>query len=108
MGRGWRVGGRFFVESGRPYAALCQTSDCSPAQRAVTYKGDLPAFYRLDARLEKTWHLGASQWLTGTVECFNVFDRAEPTSAQVTGRDGLRVVTQSPIILPSIGLEGGF
>jgi hypothetical protein len=83
------------------------TPDCPAGQNGQSAAGDLPVFYRLDIRLEKKWQFGGGQWLTGTIECFNVFDRAEPTSATFN-RGGLSVVSQSPIILPSIGLEGGF
>jgi hypothetical protein len=110
LGLNWRVGARFFLESGRPYEALCQTPNCAPGQSATLHsvKGDLPAFYRLDARIEKKWLFSGGRWLAGTLECFNVLDRAEPIFVDYTPSQGLTIRRQSPIILPSIGIEGGF
>ncbi len=116
LGRNWRVGARVFFESGRPYPPVCL--DCGPgggpnpvAPRTpvfVTPNGDLPVFWRLDARLEKRWIFAGGQWLAATLECFNVFDRAEPTGASVRPDGTLAVRYQSSIILPTIGVEGGF
>ncbi len=103
LGSEWRIGTRFFFESGRLYRAVC--ADCAIAYTAT---GQLPPFYRLDARIEKKWSLSNGKWLRATLECFNVFDKPEPIFADYSLRDGLVVRTQSPIILPSIGLEGGF
>lgn len=106
LGEGWRVGARVFAESGRPYGASCTPPDCPPGQAGQVVTGDLPAFFRIDTRLEKKWTFPNGRWLTGTIECFNVLDRAEPIGAVLT-RAGVGVVSQSPIILPSVGLEGG-
>ena len=110
LGANWRVGARFFFESGRPYQALCQTPDCSAGTSATSYlvKGSLPPFYRLDARVEKKWTFSGGQWLGGTVECFNVLDKAEPINVDYSTMAGLGIIKQSPIILPSVGIEGGF
>jgi hypothetical protein len=68
----------------------------------------LPIFWRVDARLEKRWLFRGGQWLAATLECFNVLDKAEPTSDSYVPGRGVVVLDQSPIILPSVGLEGGF
>ena len=103
LGSDWRVGARVFFESGRLYRVTCQ--DCVVASTAT---GQLPPFYRLDVRLEKKWSLSNGKWLRATLECFNVIDKPEPIAADYSLRDGVVIRTQSPIILPSIGLEGGF
>jgi TonB family protein len=110
LGSRWRVGARFFLESGRPYRALCATPDCSRGRGPLDYhvSGELPAFYRLDARIEKRWLLGGGRWLAGTIECFDVFNRPEPIGVDYAPGVGLSIRKQSPIILPSIGIEGGF
>jgi TonB family protein len=104
LGSNWRIGGRFFFESGRLYQAVCQ--DCAGPPSTAT--GNLPAFYRLAARVEKKWFFSGEKWLGATLECFNVFDKPEPIFADYSARQGVIIRTQSPIILPSIGLEGGF
>ena len=55
IGEKWNLGGRFHVNSGRPYtAALAGQSEVE----ALTYNRNnarLPAFYQLDLRAERTW-----------------------------------------------------
>jgi len=112
LGNGWRVGSRLFVESGRPMQPVC-VDRCSPslaqATSPVYYRpqGDLPTFWRLDVRLEKKWTFRGGSWITGTLECFNLFDRAEPIGDQATPGEGVAVTYQSAIVLPSVGLEAG-
>jgi hypothetical protein len=109
FGGGVRLGGRAFFESGRPYQLTCPPDCAGPPgpARPFAVSGDLPPFFRLDARLEKKWNFSGERWLTLSLECFNVFDRAEPTSATYSPEQGLGIVHQSPIILPSIGIEAG-
>ena len=110
LGRGWRVGGRFFFESGRSFTVTCPTPDCAPHQPgmpayAVTRR--LPPFFRFDARIEKRWTFRGGQWLAVTFECFNALDKAEPIYGDYSPAAGVTIQTQSPIILPSLGMEGG-
>jgi hypothetical protein len=107
LGNSWRVGARLFVESGRPSQSVCAPGPTCPPGKLYTPSTDLPVFFRLDARLEKKWTFRGGQWLTGVVECFNLMDRAEPIGDQYSPQTGITVRTQSPIILPSIGVEGG-
>jgi hypothetical protein len=115
LGRGWRLGARVFFESGRPLAPICLTGCSSPGGPATTYKpsGDLPSFWRVDARLEKRWTFPAGQWLAATLECFNVLDTPEPVGDRSTAGQrppspgAIEVTYQSAIILPTIGIEGG-
>jgi TonB family protein len=111
LGRNWRVGGRLFLESGRPLPPPACTANCPPAGGTATIvqpAGDLPSFWRLDLRLEKRWDFSAGRWLAATLECFNTFARAEPTGDELTPGGGIAVTYQSAIILPTIGAEGGF
>jgi hypothetical protein len=110
LGQNWHNGARLFVESGRPLQPVC-AENCPPAagQRSVsvTPSGNLPVFWRLDARLEKKWLFTAGRWLGATLECFNVFDRREPVGDDYVPGQGVTLSYQSAIILPSVGLEGG-
>jgi TonB family protein len=112
LGSGWRIGGRFFFESGRSYQVDCPNPNCSPQpgatpRTAYAVTGTLPPFYRVDARLEKKWTFPGGQWITATLEGFNVLDKAEPIGKSYTPAFGLSPNNQSPIILPSIGAEAG-
>lgn len=104
LGSGWRIGSRLFFESGRPAQANCVNCNTGGIPAPA---GNLPVFWRLDARLEKKWTFSGGQWLTLSLECFNIFDRGEPTGDRYVPGHGFEVLYQSPIILPSIGLEGG-
>jgi hypothetical protein len=110
LGLGWRVGGRFFYESGSPYNVVCPTANCSPGQSTNVYviNGRLPPFYRTDVRLEKRWLFSNERWLAATLECFNALYKSEAAGANYSTSQGLTFNWQGPIILPSIGLEGGF
>jgi hypothetical protein len=110
LGRSWRVGTRFLYESGAPYEQTCQTPDCTPGQSPKVYEvsGTLPPFYRLDFRVEKRWHFAGGRWLAGTVECFNALGNAQPSGTSYSPAGGLAVRYASAIVLPSVGVEGGF
>jgi hypothetical protein len=116
LGGGWRVGARFFFESGRSYTVMCPTPDCAPLLEApgaapppprYSVIGRLPPFFRLDGRIEKRWTFPGGHWLTATFECFNALDKAEPIGADYSPATAVTIRTQSPIILPSFGLEAG-
>jgi hypothetical protein len=107
LGNNWRVGARLFAESGRPYPEVC-VANCNASNPVFENPpGNLPIFWRVDTRLEKRWVFQDGKWLAGTVECFNTFDKAEPSGDEYVPGRGLVVLNQSAIILPSIGIEGG-
>jgi len=68
-----------------------------PAPPTLTPDRD-PAFYRIDARLEKRWQLGQTTWLSFVAEMLNVTLHKETVAGTEFG----------PVSIPSIGLEGGF
>jgi TonB family protein len=109
LGGGWRAGARFFFESGRSYTVMCPTPSCAAQKGQPVYSvtGRLPPFFRLDGRIERRWTFPGGQWLAATFECFNALDKAEPIGGNYSTVTGLTIRTQSPIILPSFGLEGG-
>jgi len=109
LGNGWRVGGRFFYRSGRPYHLTCETADCSPGTSPNRYmvSGTLPDFSRIDARLEKRWTFAGGSWLAGTIEAFNGLDAAETSGINDSPEQGATLNRLNPIILPSLGIEGG-
>lgn len=113
---GLRLGGRWRVASGIPYTPVDSRSfdagegRWTPRFGAVN-SARLPAYQRLDLRLEKVWRPAQAAWwrqLTAFVEAFNVTDAENVTS--VTYEDdysGIRRIRQFPRLLFG-GLELGF
>ena len=95
LGRQWRAGARLALYSGVPDPEL----ESSGAR--------LPAFYRVDLRLEKRWTFGEARWLALTFEVMNATFQKETLNTRCD-TTGCRPVTIGPITLPSVGLEGGF
>jgi hypothetical protein len=105
LGRGWRAGARFYYDSGRPYS---QTSLGNPVAPFDGYR--LPAFWRIDARLEKQWHLSRATRLSVVLEGMNVTFNKEATSIQCrsspsSALDTCRPMYVGPIAVPSLGAE---
>jgi hypothetical protein len=113
LGRGFRLGGRVYYNSGRPFRLACATPTCGPADpaapRPFMVDGRFPSFVRGDVRFEKRWELSDERWLAATFEWFNAglareLDGLEWSPTQ----GGIRFTGQSPLTLPSIGIEAGF
>ncbi|HEY6461687.1 MAG TPA: TonB-dependent receptor, partial [Polyangiaceae bacterium] len=67
LGARWRAGGRFVVYTGLPYSNTRFGLPVPP------YDGvRMPAFYRIDLRLEKRWKIGTSATLALVFEGMNV------------------------------------
>jgi hypothetical protein len=113
LGDGYRIGVRGYYNSGRPYAYACPTPECGPGDpagpRPYRIAGRFPAFSRADLRLEKRWELTDGRWLAATFEWFNAgVARERDGMAWSPQQGGLRFTSNSPLTLPSIGVEGGF
>jgi len=109
LGAGFRAGARLYAETGRSYHADCAGPACSTLPPNVANpSGMLPGFFRLDARVEKKWSFDRGRYLTLSMECFNATNNAEPIGKTYTPGAGLVTNTQSPVILPSVGVEVGF
>jgi hypothetical protein len=111
LGREWRAGARFVAYSGLPYT---NSRDYVPV---APYNGErMPAFYRIDLRLEKRWRLSDDATLALVFEGMNVTLNKEVlgvTCAPTLGRtanglDGCTFLTLGPVSVPSVGLEGIF
>jgi TonB family protein len=113
LGAGYRLGGRAYYASGRPYAYACPTPSCGPADplapRPFLIEGRFPDFLRADVRFEKRWELADGRWLAAAFEWFNAnLARERDGLAWSPERGGLSFTSRSPLTLPSVGLEGGF
>jgi hypothetical protein len=107
FGRGWKAGTRLFAYSGRPYTPSYHGGPALPYDTAR-----LPAFWRIDARIEKTWMLrGGRDRITVVLEGINVTLNQEAIDAHCevsqVGSSAC-VDTLGPITIPSIGIEGSF
>jgi hypothetical protein len=113
LGKGFRIGGRAYYASGRPYFVDCGTPDCGPGSRLgprpYLHTGHLPHVMRVDVRFEKRWRFASGSWIAGTFEWFNALLPPETQSIDwdpVHG--GLRPDVRSPLTLPSVGIEAGY
>ena len=67
----------------------------------------LPAFFRVDLRLEKRWQLQKSWWISAVAEWMNATLSKEAVATTCTLR-GCQAQLIGPVTIPSIGVEGGF
>ncbi|CAN5895464.1 hypothetical protein BH11MYX4_BH11MYX4_54670 [soil metagenome] len=114
LGRGWRAGARFYYYTGRPYSRTAFGYTVPPFNEER-----FPDFYRLDARIEKAWHVGAKGRVSVVLEWLNVTLRKEATSVKC-GEDATTVDQAiaaagncqfdyiGPVTIPSLGVEGAF
>jgi hypothetical protein len=112
FGNGFRFGGRAYYASGRPYGIWCPTVDCAPggdpeAEPVDLKRGRLPGFFRVDLRFEKKWRFPSGFWITANAEWFNASLSPEVDGIYYTPQ-GLVHNEQSPLTLPSIGVELGY
>lgn len=98
LGRRWRVGGRVGAMSGVPTRrGTTEGPSFDGSDRA-------PAYYRLDARVEKRWMLGNTGWWALVFEVLNATARSEIIRRTCNDRR-CRESEFGPVMLPSIGLE---
>ncbi|WP_437985506.1 TonB-dependent receptor plug domain-containing protein [Sorangium sp. So ce117] len=76
--------------------------------RRLSLPERLPAFFRLDVRLEKRWILREGRTLSLTVEVLNATAGKETLQYECSLLRGCEPETLGPIILPSIGAEATF
>jgi TonB family protein len=96
LGGGWTAGGRFLYYTGIP---IQEAAGDTIAPGTMDVKRE-PSFFRLDLRLERRWDFRAARWISLVAEVMNATARKE-TFANEDEAIG-------PIVIPSIGLEGGF
>ena len=101
LGRRWRVGGRLFYFSGVPVR--------EPTTEGPRYVGSRrgPDFWRLDLRVEKRWPLGKTGWIAAVAETLNATAGREVVQRNCNA-SGCRDAVFGPLVLPSLGVEGGF
>ncbi|HEX3343122.1 MAG TPA: hypothetical protein VHS09_01065, partial [Polyangiaceae bacterium] len=111
LGRRWSAGARFVAYTGLPY------SNSRFGVPVAPYGGvRMPAFYRIDLRLEKHWKVGTSATIALVFEGMNVTLNKEVLSAHCSptlgqtaaGLDRCTFDTLGPVSVPSVGVEGFF
>jgi hypothetical protein len=112
FGAAVRAGVRATMYSGRPdFPAFYFGSQASefafgPGQIA---QHRLPAFYRIDVKIEKRWKLGAHHWIAVVFDFFDATLSKESIGFRCDIASGLCTAQQvGPITLPSLGVEAGF
>jgi hypothetical protein len=114
LGAGWRTGARFYYYTGRPYSRRVYGYTLPPFNE---YR--FPDYYRIDARIEKTWHIGKKgAKLSFVAEWLNVTLTKEAASVTCGSNKSLKDALASaddchfeeigPVTIPSIGIEGSF
>jgi hypothetical protein len=97
LGRRWRVGTRIVFYTGLPQAEIPGITDASR----------LPAFFRIDLRVEKRWQLSEKAWIAVVAEWLNATLSKEAVTTTCT-LQGCQAETIGPVTIPSLGVEGGF
>ena len=102
LGRNWRVGGHFMFYTGNPsFASTLGVAALGPG-------GRLPAYHRLDLRIEKRWPFGSSGGFAALVlEWLNATLTKEVVSRDC-GNDGCDDEAIGPVTIPSLAFEGRF
>lgn len=95
LGQNWRAGARLVFYTGVPKSNSVGGAVAPPP---AEHPERDPAFYRVDARLEKRWKVGQKAWISFVVEGLNV-----TLSKETFGNNEI-----GPVTIPSIGLEAGF
>ena len=111
LGASWQAGARFLAYTGLPYS---DSRDYVPVR---PYNDErMPAFYRVDVRLEKRWRVGAKGTVALVFEGMNVTLNKEVLGAHcapgpgksANGLDPCTFQTLGPVTVPSVGVEGSF
>jgi hypothetical protein len=98
MGRGWRTSARFLTYGGWP---------ADPTDEQSVRLGRLPGFARGDIRLEKRWSIGETGFVSFVVEVLNMTGSKDVTARRCSPVTGCEDRAFGPLIVPSIGVEGG-
>jgi hypothetical protein len=105
-GRGWRLGTRLLYYTGVPRiedTAAALSGSVSRAQGPSR----LPAFFRIDGRIEKRWTF-KDTWFSIVLEILNATLSKEALTYQCNSAGACKPEEFGPITVPSIGVEGGF
>jgi len=99
LGRHWRSGGKLSFYTGAP----------GTGEFTFEKPERLPAYYRLDIRLEKRWQLATPEsYISFVFEVLNTTLNKEAISQSCDPVNGCKTEYIGPVTIPSIGVEGAF
>jgi hypothetical protein len=101
LGRRWRVGTRLLLYSGFPI------QDDDAFQLRSRTPDRIPAFWRIDFRIEKRWRFGKTGWWGLALEVLNTTLNKEVVDVDCSG-GVCRNEEIGPVTIPSIGAEAAF
>lgn len=112
---GWHAGVRLTAYSGRPFSLVAHDSRADPERETLVGKRNVPrgpGFFRLDARVSKTWRFGERGFVTAVLEGLNVTLQKETIvidcRTPIEAGQSCGPQEFGPISIPSIGLQGGY
>jgi len=105
LGRGWRTSARLLMYTGWPTQEPTDASDNGSSEE-TTPGGRLPAFTRVDARIEKRWAFRKAGYISFVIEGLNVTGTRDVVGRRCSPSRGCRDQYFGPVIAPSIGVEG--
>ena len=101
LGRRWRAGTRFFFYTGFP------ADEAGDGRLRSEHPPRVPAFHRVDVRLEKKWRLGKRGYWAFVLEVLNATLSKEVVDVDCEGGT-CREREIGPVTIPSIGVEAAF
>lgn len=109
--RGIRAGARLLFYTGYPQAnGTLVLYPSYPAQYTPVRDpavARLKPFYRLDLRVEKRWDIRSKGWITLVAEVANATANKETLGLKCSSPFKCQFTIIGPVIIPSLGLEGG-
>jgi hypothetical protein len=102
LGKNWRAGTRFVLYTGFPQEDIDE--DIELNQLRSEHPPRIPAFYRVDLRLEKRWRLGERAWWAFVIEVLNATLSKEVVAVNCNSL-GCENEEIGPVTIPSIGVE---
>lgn len=113
LGRGWEIGGRFRLVSGRMYTPNqygfydANAGVNLPLSAYPPFGERMPMFHQLDIRVDKTWQFAA--WKLGFyADVLNVYNHSNTDGVSYNYNYTRSTYANSLPIIPSLGLRGEF
>lgn len=117
LGRGWNLGARFRLVSGRPSTPVIAAPNlpalyAADASAYAPLQGELnsvrlPAFHQLDVRIEKAWQFEVWR-LTTYLDVWNAYNNPSVEGVSYSYNYAEQAYSTGVPILPSLGVRGEF
>lgn len=112
LGKGWELGGRYRMATGRPITAVRGGTYDADSDSYIRVNGELngsrrKTFQQVDARIEKTWTFDTYE-IGAYLDVQNVLNTVNEEGTQYDYRFRERSPVASVPFLPTLGLRGQF